>query len=101
MERRPASFETSPLPLTNRPFLTMTLSFLSSRAQPRDLQFRGPFLEMFLRESPRPTAAKVMKNAASKTGINAGDTGRFHPTARALYQGTTLSRAEQSRIDER
>jgi hypothetical protein len=26
---------------------TVTLSFLSSRAKPRDLQFHGPFVEMF------------------------------------------------------
>jgi hypothetical protein len=29
----------------NRPLFTTTLSFLSSRAKPRDLQFSGPFLE--------------------------------------------------------
>ncbi|MEA2544265.1 MAG: hypothetical protein QOH35_5631 [Acidobacteriaceae bacterium] len=31
--------------LGNGLLLTTTLSFLSSRAKPRDLQFRGPFLE--------------------------------------------------------
>jgi hypothetical protein len=35
------------LSLRNSPFLTTTLPFLSSRAKPRDLQFCGPFLEMF------------------------------------------------------
>jgi hypothetical protein len=35
------------LSFSNRPLLTTTLSYLSSRAKPRDLQFRGPFLEMF------------------------------------------------------
>jgi hypothetical protein len=29
------------------PVLTTTLSFLSSRAKPRDLRFRGLFLDMF------------------------------------------------------
>jgi hypothetical protein len=48
-----------PLPLTqalsssNRPFPTTTLSFLSSRAKPRDLQFYGCFVEMFLIEPAR------------------------------------------------
>jgi hypothetical protein len=37
---------TTALPLGNGPVLTTTLSFLSSRAQPRDLQCHGPFLEM-------------------------------------------------------
>jgi len=41
----PAS--TTALSLGNGPFLTATLSFLSSRAKPRDLQFRGPLVEMF------------------------------------------------------
>ena len=31
----------------NRTLFTTTLPFLSSRAKPRDLQFRGPFVEMF------------------------------------------------------
>jgi hypothetical protein len=38
----------------NRPLPTTTLSFLSSRAKPRDLRFRGPFLEMFFELWPRP-----------------------------------------------
>jgi hypothetical protein len=32
----------------NDPLLTTTLSYLSSRAKPRDLQFYGPFLEKLL-----------------------------------------------------
>ncbi len=36
------------LSLSNRPFLIATLSCLSSRAKPRDLQFSGPFVEMFI-----------------------------------------------------
>jgi hypothetical protein len=36
------------LSLSNRPLLTTTISYLSSRAKPRDLQFYGPFLEMFI-----------------------------------------------------
>ena len=50
--RVPAS--TTTLSFGNRPLLTTTLSYLSSRlprravgAKPRDLRFRGPFLEMF------------------------------------------------------
>jgi hypothetical protein len=48
----PAS--TAALSFSNGPFPTSTLSFLSSRAKPRDLQFYGPFLGMFfnLRLSP-------------------------------------------------
>jgi hypothetical protein len=37
--QQPLSIEASPSPL-------------SSRAQPRDLQFRGPFLEMFFDSEP-------------------------------------------------
>jgi hypothetical protein len=36
---------TTALSLGNDPLLSATLSFLSSRAKPRDLRFRGPFLE--------------------------------------------------------
>jgi hypothetical protein len=36
-----------PCPLTTILSLSATLSFLSSGAKPRDLQFRGPLLEMF------------------------------------------------------
>jgi hypothetical protein len=38
---------TNALSLGNGPLLSATLSFLSSRAKPRNLQFYGPFLEMF------------------------------------------------------
>jgi hypothetical protein len=37
----------APSPLSNRSLFAATLSFLSSRAKPRDLRFRGPFMEMF------------------------------------------------------
>ena len=40
-----ATAPTTALALGNGPLLSTTLSFLSSRAKPRDLQFRGPFLE--------------------------------------------------------
>ena len=33
---------------------------LSSRAKPRDLQFRGPFLEMFFRQSAAPPSLLVL-----------------------------------------
>jgi hypothetical protein len=42
-----ATAPTTALALGNGPLLSATLSFLSSRAKPRDLQFYGPFLEMF------------------------------------------------------
>jgi hypothetical protein len=45
--RQPPFPSATALSLGNRPFLTTTLSYLSSRAKPRDLRFRGPFLEMF------------------------------------------------------
>jgi hypothetical protein len=44
---------TTALALGNGPLLSTTLSCLSSRAKPRDLQFRGPLLEMFLNRAQR------------------------------------------------
>ncbi|MDX6456835.1 MAG: hypothetical protein QOE55_532 [Acidobacteriaceae bacterium] len=55
---------TTALPLGNGPVLTTTLSFLSSRAQPRDLQCHGPFLEMFFSCSMDNEAAKKPMLAA-------------------------------------
>ena len=45
-----ATAPTNALALGNGPLLSATLSFLSSRAKPRDLRFRGPFVEMFSTE---------------------------------------------------
>jgi hypothetical protein len=53
-----------PPPLSDRPFPTITLSFLSSRAQPRDLQFRGPFLEMFFSDAAFGNKGVVGKEIA-------------------------------------
>jgi hypothetical protein len=38
---------------SNRPLFTTTLPFLSSRAKPRDLQFRETFVEMFFDRARR------------------------------------------------
>jgi hypothetical protein len=51
---------------------------LSSRAKPRDLQFRGPILEMFFERAQRTSAAEQS----------------------ALYQGTTLVGPYNNRMDE-
>jgi hypothetical protein len=48
----PFPFPATALSFSNRPLLTTTLPFLSSRAKPRDLQFRGPFLEMLFSTRP-------------------------------------------------
>ena len=56
-----------PLSSSNRPFPATTLSFLSSRAQPRDLQFRGPFLEMFLSGATLGNKGVAGKEIAGQT----------------------------------
>jgi hypothetical protein len=48
----PAS--TTVLSFGNGPLLTTTLSYLSSRAKPRDLRFRGPFVEKLFELGSRP-----------------------------------------------
>ena len=45
----PAS--TTALSVGNGPLVTTTLSFLSSRAKQRDLQFHRPFVEMFFEKA--------------------------------------------------
>jgi hypothetical protein len=59
ISRKRGCLSTSPtapptaLALGNGPLLSAALSFLSSRAKPRDLQFRGPFLDMFFDRAQR------------------------------------------------
>ncbi len=67
---------TSALSLGNGSLITTTLSFLSSRAKPRDLQFRGPFLAMF---------STVLGGVFGGFRINGGQTVLLH----AIDQGAT------------
>jgi hypothetical protein len=68
MEKASAALNNA-LSLGKGPLPTTTLSFLSSRAQPtcpgvpwRDLQFRGPFLEMFSEPQNRMRLIRLLQS---------------------------------------
>jgi hypothetical protein len=89
------------LSVGNGPVLTTTLSFLSSRAKPRDLRFRGLFLDMFfdicgsLVLLARNRSAQAMRSLPGLLSrpLELEDTRETLPDTRSRYNPNTESRS--------